>query len=57
MSFMDLKAHILIHLHDEVELVEAVSWNLMIFLERHENVEGTFYTKGKRSGDLWWRGR
>ena len=34
LSFMDLQVHLLIHLVDEVELVELVSCCWMFFLER-----------------------
>jgi hypothetical protein len=56
MSFMDLQVHILIHLVDEVELVEVVSCDWMFFLESYMKKLKGFVRQREKPRGLWQRG-
>ena len=52
-SFMDLQVHLLIHLVDEVELVEVVSCRWMFFLERYmKKLKGFVRQREKPEGSM-----
>ena len=52
-NFMDLHINILIHLIDEVELVEVVSCHWMFFLERYmKTLRGFVRQREKSEGSM-----
>ena len=53
MSFMDLQVNLLIHLVDEVELAEVVSYHWMFFLERYmKKLKGFVRKREKIEGSM-----
>ena len=53
MSFMDLQAHLLIHLVDEVESFGVVSYHWMFFLERYmKKLKGFVRQREKPEGSM-----
>jgi hypothetical protein len=56
MIFMDMQIHLLIHLHDEVELVGVFTCHWIFILERYIKKLKGFIDKGKNQRALWKKG-